>query len=148
MLKCLERIIEYLNKQAYIQIALRGKNFCMASIDGMTSVLSNPVRYGIVSGVGSIMTFITELLITAGGTVLFWVLITFKDSIRNNIMEPIFMLIVVALGSLVIAKVFMSVYSVSMDTILACFIADEINQKGKSGKALYAPPEMVELMDK
>ena len=124
MLKCLERIIEYLNKQAYIQIALRGKNFCMASIDGMTSVLSNPARYSIVSGVGSIMTFVTELLITAGGTVLFWVLITFQESIRNNMMEPIFMLIVVALGSFVIAKVFMSVYSVSMDTILACFIAD------------------------
>lgn len=140
MLKCLERIIEYLNKQAYIQIALRGKNFCMASIDGMTSVLSNPARYSIVSGVGSIMTFITELLIAAGGTVLFWILITFKESIRNNMMEPIFMLVVVGLGSLVIAKVFMSVYAVSMDTILACFIADEINQKGKSGKALYAPP--------
>jgi hypothetical protein len=147
MLKCLERIIEYLNKQAYIQIALRGKNFCMASIDGVTSILSNPVRYSIVSGVGSIMTFISELLITAGGTVLFWVLITFKESIRNNIMEPIFMLIVVGLGSLVIAKFFMSVYSVSMDTILACFIADEINQKGKSGRALYAPQEMVELME-
>jgi len=34
------------------------------------------------------------------------------------------MLVVVALGSLIIATVFMSVYSVSMDTVLACFIAD------------------------
>mgnify|MGYP006959897529 CR=1 FL=1 len=34
------------------------------------------------------------------------------------------MLIVVGLGSLMIARVFMSVYSVSMDTVLACFIAD------------------------
>lgn len=123
-LKCLERIIEYLNQQAYIQIALRGKNFCMASIDGVTAILSNPARYSIVSGVGAIMMFITELLITAGATLLFYILITFKESIRNNIMEPIFMLIVVALGSAIIAKVFMSVYSVSMDTILACFISD------------------------
>lgn len=123
-LKCLERIIEYLNQQAYIQIALRGKNFCMASIDGVTAILSNPARYSVVSGVGAIMMFITELLITAGATLLFYILITFKESIRNNIMEPIFMLIVVGLGSAIIAKVFMSVYSVSMDTILACFISD------------------------
>jgi hypothetical protein len=148
MLKCLERIIEYLNRQAYIQIALRGKNFCGASIDGVTSILSNPSRYSIISGVGAIMTFITEMLIAAGGTVCFWILITFKESIRNNMLEPIFMLIVVGLGSFVIAKAFMSVYSVSMDTVLACFIADEINQKGKSGKALYAPPELTELMDR
>lgn len=96
----------------------------MASIDGVTAILSNPARYSIVSGVGSIMMFITEILIAAGATVLFWILITFKESIRNNMMEPIFMLVVVAIGSLFIAKVFMSVYSVSMDTVLACFIAD------------------------
>jgi len=41
----------------------------------------------------------------------------------------------------------MSVYSVSMDTVLACFITDETNQKGKSGRPLYAPQEMVDLMD-
>jgi hypothetical protein len=123
-LKCLERIIEYLNKQAYIQIALRGKSFCMASIDGVTALLSNPTRYGIVSGVGSIMMFITQLMIAAGATVLFYVLITFNTSIRNNVMEPIFLLVVVCLGSYAIGIVFMSVYDVSMDTILACFIAD------------------------
>lgn len=96
----------------------------MASIDGITAVLSNPARYSIVSGVGTIMMFVTEVLIASGATVLFWILITFKESIRNNMMQPIFMLVVVALGSLIIATVFMSVYSVSMDTVLACFIAD------------------------
>lgn len=96
----------------------------MASVDAVTAVLSNPARYGIISGVGAILMFITELVITAGGTVLFYVLITFAPSIRNNVMEPIFLLIVVALGSYAIAKVFMSIYSISMDSILACFIAD------------------------
>jgi hypothetical protein len=36
--------------------------------------------------------------------------------------------------------VFMAVYSVAMDTLLACFIVDEINQKAKgAGKPLYTP---------
>ncbi len=39
-------------------------------------------------------------------------------------MEPIFLLIVVGLGAGIIAMIFMSVYSVAMDTILACFIVD------------------------
>jgi choline transporter-like protein 2/4/5 len=39
-----------------------------------------------------------------------------------------------------VATLFMAVYSVAMDTLLACFIIDENNQKAKGGKApLYAP---------
>jgi choline transporter-like protein 2/4/5 len=33
-LACVERIVQFINKMAYIQIALRGKNFCMAAKDG------------------------------------------------------------------------------------------------------------------
>ncbi len=77
-MKCLERIIEYINKQAYIQIALGGKNFCFASIDGVTAVLSNPARYSIVSGLGNIVMFITQLLIAGGAVCLFYILITFN----------------------------------------------------------------------
>ena len=38
----------------------------------------------------------------------------------------------------------MGIYSIAMDTILACFIADESNQSGK--RALHAPEELYELM--
>jgi hypothetical protein len=42
--------------------------------------------------------------------------------------------------ALAIGMLFMSVYSLAMDTLLACFIVDETNQKGKGNKApLYAP---------
>jgi hypothetical protein len=43
---------------------------------------------------------------------------------------------------------FMSVYSIAMDSILQCFIVDETNQQAKGGKtALYAPAELQELID-
>lgn len=43
---------------------------------------------------------------------------------------------------------FMSVYTIAMDTILQCFIVDEANQKEKGGKtALYAPEEIQALID-
>ena len=42
----------------------------------------------------------------------------------------------------------MSVYSVAMDTLLACFIVDETNQKAKgAGKPHFAPEELAGLMD-
>ncbi len=41
----------------------------------------------------------------------------------------------------------MTVYSLAVDTILACFIVDEMNQSAKGGKAaLYGPSELHELL--
>lgn len=42
--------------------------------------------------------------------------------------------------------VFMSIYSLAMDTLLACFIVDETNNKA-GGHAMYAPEELQKLMD-
>jgi hypothetical protein len=34
----------------------------------------------------------------------------------------------------------------AIDTILACFIVDEMNQKARGGKALYGPSELNDLL--
>jgi solute carrier family 44 (choline transporter-like protein), member 2/4/5 len=75
-----------LNKTAYIQIALRGKNFCMAAFDGFSAIASNLLRYGAVAGVGTILMFITQLLIASAATGLFYILITYNTTIKNNIL--------------------------------------------------------------
>ena len=96
-LACVERIVQFINKTAYIQIALRGKNFCMAAKDGFETVWSNGMRYLIVAGVGDIMMFIGKLMIAAGSTALFYCLITFVTTIKENIVEPIYLLVVIML---------------------------------------------------
>lgn len=46
-----------------------------------------------------------------------------------------------------IAHLFMGVYSIAMDTVLACFIVDEMNQEAAGGKkALHAPEELYDLL--
>jgi len=50
--------------------------------------------------------------------------------------------------SFAVGMLFMSVYSIAMDTIMQCFIVDEANQQAKGGKtALYAPEEIQSLID-
>ena len=66
----------------------------MAAKDGFETVWSNGMRYLIVAGVGEIMMFLGKLMIAAGTTALFYVLITFVESIKMNIIEPIYMLLV------------------------------------------------------
>ena len=89
---CVERIVKFINETAYIQIALRGKNFCSAAKDGFEIVWSNGTRYLIVAGVGAIIMFIGRLLIAAGTTAAFYCLISFVPSIKAGIIEPLYLL--------------------------------------------------------
>lgn len=147
-LACVERIVQFINKQAYIQIALRGKNFCMAAKDGFEIAWCNPVRFAIVNGVGEIIMLLGKLMIAGATTFSFYALITFNSSIQPNVLKPIYLLILVFIIAYAVGMLFMSVYSIAMDTILQCFIVDESNQKEKGGKtALYAPEELQELID-
>lgn len=137
---CVERIVKFLNETAYIQIALRGKNFCGAAKDGFEIVWSNGMRYLIVAGVGALMAFVGKVMIAVGSTAGFYVLVTFVPSIKDNILEPLYLLMIIFIISFTIASLFMGIYSLAIDTLLACFIVDETNQKSNGGKrALHGP---------
>lgn len=110
-------------------------------------VFSNVLRYAIVSGVGSILMFIGKLLIAVGTTGCFYLLILYYPAARVNVLQPIYLLILVFIMSYAVAMLFMTVYTLAMDTLLACFIVDESNSKGKGGKPQHAPPELAELME-
>lgn len=82
-------------------------------------------------------------MIAGSSTFIFYLMITYISSINTNVLEPIYLLIVVFQISFVVAIFFMSIYTLAMDTILQCFIVDEANQKAKGGKtALYAPANL------
>jgi hypothetical protein len=93
-LQCVERIVEFINKTAYIQMALRGKSFCEAAKDGFEIVWANPVRYLVVNGVGSIIMALGKVMIAATTTLVFYLAITYISSIQENVLEPIYLLIV------------------------------------------------------
>lgn len=146
-LQCVERIVKFINETAYIQIALRGKNFCSAAKDGFDIVWGNGMRYLIVAGVGGIIMFIGRILIATGTMLAFYALISFVPSIKEGIMEPIYLLVIVFIIGFAIGTLFIAIYGIAIDTILACFIVDEMNQQGKGQKkALHGPEELYELM--
>lgn len=119
----------------------------MAAKDGFDIVWSNGVRYAIVSGVGELMMLLGKLMIAAGTTFGFYCLITYVPTIKENIMQPIYLLVIVFIVSFAISMLFMAVYSLAMETLLQCFIVDEANQKNKGSKgALYAPEELAVLI--
>ena len=142
-LECFKRCVECISRNAYIQMAIRGKGFCASSYDAVAMILTNPARYTITTGLGEILMFITKLLVAGLTTFIFYLVITFVTDVKQNIQEPIYLLILVFIIGFTIAVIFMGVFSVSMETLLACFIFDEQG----NDKMKYGPAELVDLMD-
>ena len=135
--------MEFINKNAFIQTAITGKNFCSAASDAFSLILANPLRFGIVSIVGWLLAMIGRVLIAGLTTLLFYVLISYVTSIHENVQEPIFLLILVGLASFAIASIFMAIFDVSVDTLLQCFLIDEV----ANVKPQYAHPDLAPLLD-
>ena len=127
-------------------MALRGKSFCNAAKDGFEIVWSNPLRYMIVGGVGWIMMFLGKLMIAASTTALFYIIITYVSSIKANIIEPIYLLIVnIILFSLFSSWPLQLDFSLCLYTALLwtqlCNVSSLIKQisKAKVERQLYMP---------
>lgn len=89
LVACFERFIEFLNKNAYIQIVLTGKSFCPAAKDAFETIWANTTRYALVSGMGSIFTFIGKLFISFA-TVLFAYEIFIHEPYKTDLSTPVF----------------------------------------------------------
>lgn len=123
-LECIKRIVEFINKNAFILISITGRNFCGSAADAVSLITANPLRFSVVSIVGWLLALVGKILIAGLTTFLFYIFVTFVTNVSQNIQEPILMLILVGLAAFAIATIFMGVFDVSVDTLLMCFLID------------------------
>ncbi|KAK3768435.1 hypothetical protein RRG08_053427 [Elysia crispata] len=125
---CLEKFLRYINKNAYIVIAVHGRNFCSAAKHGFLLIMRNVLRAAILDKVCDFLMLISKLLITAatGAVAYFW----FQREVPvvdeyvpelNYFLSPIMLVI---LGTYLIVDCFFDVYSMAVDTIFICFLED------------------------
>ena len=64
LLACFERIIKFINKNAYIQIAITSHCFCIACKDAFYLIFRNAFLFAIVAGIGEVFIWIGRIFIT------------------------------------------------------------------------------------
>lgn len=65
LLDCLERFIKFISKNAYIQIAITGKNFCASAWNAFMLILKNFARFGVAASIGAIFNVLGVCFIAA-----------------------------------------------------------------------------------
>jgi len=145
---CFERFIKFLNKNAYIQIALTGKGFCGAAKDAFMLILNNPLRMGVVSSIGSVFVLFGKIFVASLTALAAFLVITNWDTYSEQIYSPFIPTLVVFIFAYAVGAVFMTVYGLAADTILACFIVDEQINKKKNAPPRHCPESLRDFLDK
>jgi len=136
-LSCFERFIRFINRHAYIQIAMTGENFCKAAEESFFLIMRFWAQLGVVHGIGEVFVGIGTLFITVLSTMVGYLIIT-KTSLNQDILSPFAPTLVFFFISYVVGHNFMSIYGMSADTIIHCFCMDEEIHE-KEGGAQHAP---------
>ncbi|XP_072584291.1 choline transporter-like protein 4 isoform X2 [Vulpes vulpes] len=151
---CLEKFIKFLNRNAYIMIAVYGKNFCVSAKNAFMLLMRNVVRVVVLDKVTDLLLLFGKLLVVGGVGVLSFFFFTgriqglgrhFENPSLNYYWLPIMVSI---LGAYVIASGFFSVFGMCVDTLFLCFLEDLERNDGSADRPYYMSKTLLKILSK
>ncbi|XP_061169657.1 choline transporter-like protein 2 [Saccostrea echinata] len=150
---CLEKFMRFLNRNAYILIAVYGKNFCTSAKDAFFLILRNIVRVVVLDKITDYVLFLSKLLVTAsvGVAAYYWFqgkITYFSEYVPTDINYYITPVILVIIGTYVICCCFFSVYEMAVDTLFLCFLEDLEMNDGSAEKPYFMSKGLMNILGK
>ena len=123
--------MEFINKHAFIQIALKGDNFCTAAWEGFGLVVRNLGRFAVLSLFGGILSIFGTIFITIASATVGYFVVTKVEYFSSEINSCVMPVIAFALVGFILGFITMSIFSVSGDSLIHSFLLDEEINKGQ-----------------
>merc|ERR1712216_36326 len=143
----LQKIIEWINRNTYIMIAIEGKSFCASAMEALSLIFNNLATVGAVNVIGDTLLFLGKFSVALTCGVLAFLYLD-DDAYAtgdNKVSSPLLIVIFCIIFGFVIAGLFMSVVEMAIDTTLLSFCKD---CKLHGGKPRYAPPLLESVLGK
>ncbi|XP_060774516.1 choline transporter-like protein 2 isoform X2 [Neoarius graeffei] len=149
---CLEKCIKFLNRNAYIMVAIYGKNFCASAKDAFFLLMRNIIRVAVLDKVTDFLLFLGKLLIVGivgiGSFFFFSGRITAVEEAAPSLNYYWVPILTVVFGTYVIAHGFFSVYAMCVDTLFLCFLEDLERNDGSAEKPYFMNQDLMKLLKK
>ena len=128
---CLEKCIKFLNKNAYIETAIYGYNFCTAARRAFTLLLTNIVRVAVLNFITGFMMFVIKLFVVAitGCVAYYW--IQNNSDLEADLNYWGVLVFFICIVAFLISDIFLNIYDMTIDTIFLCFAEDSDRNDGK-----------------
>ncbi|KAH9507586.1 hypothetical protein Btru_051521 [Bulinus truncatus] len=151
---CLEKFMKFINKNAYILIAIRGKNFCVSAKDAFFLIMRNALRVIVLDKVTDFLLFLSKILVT--GAIFTMSFFWFKGSINffdkyivrpdlNYYLAPV---IIQTVSTYLMTCVFFGVYNMAVDTLFLCFLEDIEMNDGSEQKPYFMSKDLMKILGK
>ncbi|XP_052106583.1 choline transporter-like protein 1 [Mytilus californianus] len=139
---CFEKFLAYLNRNAYIEIAIYGYSFCRGAQKAFLLIVSNALRVAAINSIGDFVLFLGKISTMAIVLVIGHEFLKHRDDI-NFMWAPI---TVAAAFGFAVSHCFLLVYEVAIDTIFLCFCEDCERNDGVS-KPYYMSKDLMKYLN-
>uniref|UniRef100_A0A8C4S3D1 Choline transporter-like protein n=1 Tax=Erpetoichthys calabaricus TaxID=27687 RepID=A0A8C4S3D1_ERPCA len=149
---CLEHFIKFMNRNAYIMIAIYGKGFCTSAKEAFFLLMRNIVRVAVLDKVTDFLLFLGKVFIAGSVGVLAFFFFTrripFIQEEAPSLNYYWVPLLTVIFGSYLIAHGFFSVYAMCVDTLFLCFLEDAERNDGSEERPFYMTTSLKKILKK
>jgi len=158
---CCEKCMKFLNRNAYIEIAIYGKNFCRSAMNAFAILLRNALRVAAINSIGDLVLLVCKLIITAIGIVGAFFYFQYADEITNalgadtnstlgaatgTVQYESLQILLCGIFAYFLANMFIGVYEMLIDTIFICFAEDSERNDGTAQKPYFMSKNLLKFM--
>uniref|UniRef100_H2YS17 Choline transporter-like protein n=1 Tax=Ciona savignyi TaxID=51511 RepID=H2YS17_CIOSA len=148
---CLEKFLKFLNRNAYIMIAVYGKHFCWSAKEAFKLLMRNIIRAAVIDKVTDFILFVGKLIVTVGMGALAWAFFTnkFVSLLQAPTLNYYWMpIIIVSVAAYFVAAGFFNTFGMAVDTIFLCFLEDLERNDGSEEKPYYMSKSLRDVLGK
>jgi hypothetical protein len=147
VVQCFKRCLEFLNKNAYMDVAYRSSWFCTAAKNALKMIMQEAVLMALLNGACFVFQIVGGLLIslTAGYVTYIGVQTeTFTDPASEYYVDnAVAVGIAGFLAGTIVAVPFMLTFDQCADTLLYCYVMDKVSP----GDHDYCPDQLKEVIE-
>jgi hypothetical protein len=144
---CFEKSLKFFMKDAYIIIAMRGYSFCMAGREVVFIILDNMAQLAVATAISVWVCFLGKIILSiAAVSVCFFMINNVYSGLSDDPVSPYVPCIITIMIAYFMAAAFLQVYSLTMDTILLCFIEDKKIHANSNPKKSFYPTLLYKVL--
>ena len=146
-LKCVQFILKFINKNAYIRISITGDAFCKAAANATALLIKNSLRVVAINVVSSFILLVSKAGIAS--LVGFMVYVFLQKNPLGYQLHFIFLTVVLSgFIALIISSAFLGVFHLAIDTIFMCFLEDCDVNDGSIERPYYMSDNLKRIVHK
>eukprot|EP01116_Phalansterium_solitarium_P004452 TRINITY_DN15472_c0_g1_i1.p1 TRINITY_DN15472_c0_g1~~TRINITY_DN15472_c0_g1_i1.p1 ORF type:complete len:628 (-),score=143.00 TRINITY_DN15472_c0_g1_i1:47-1930(-) len=140
---CLERFLKFINKNAYIMIAIKGKSFCTSARIAFEFIFANILRVGALTVISDFLFFLGKLFVSFGAVLPPIYIMSQRTDLKYWAVSALLIFI----AAYFIASLFMTVVHMAADTLLLSFCED-VKMNNGADRPYFMPKSLEKFVGK